>query len=176
MKNVKFQPIDFSVKIAFFFRLLICSVCFFCFSSSLWSQQVFVASGGATSGSGGSVSFSLGQVFYTEALGTGGHAFQGIQIPYEIFVVSGIEETNQVQLNYMVFPNPVDEYLVLRIDHFPIENIIFQLYDANGRFLREAKIDREETVLPFGKYRAGSYFLRVIKNGTEVKLFKIIKH
>lgn len=146
MKNVLFQPIDFSVKIAFFFRLLICSVCFFCFSSSLWSQQVFVASGGATSGSGGSVSFSLGQVFYTEALGTGGHAFQGIQITYEIYVVSGIEETNQVQLNYMVFPNPVDEYLVLRIDHFPIENIF-----SNYTMLTDGSSERQKST---GKRRS----------------------
>ncbi|NLI23884.1 MAG: T9SS type A sorting domain-containing protein [Bacteroidales bacterium] len=170
------NTIQFPVKIAFFVRLVMYSMCFFCFSGLLWSQQVILSSGGTINGSGGSVSFSLGQVFYTEASGTGGSALQGIQIPFEIYVVTGIDESSLMHLNYLVYPNPVDENLVLRIGHFSFENILVQLYDANGRLIKKLRINGEETILPFGKYSAGSYFLKVLDNGKEVKVFKIIKH
>ena len=59
--------------------------------TGLQAQQAIPASGGNASGSGGSASYSVGQVIYSKNTGTNGSVAQGIQQPYEIMVVTGIE-------------------------------------------------------------------------------------
>src|SRR6056297_978638 len=55
------------------------------------AQQAMPASGGDASGSGGFVSYSVGQVVYTTHTGANGSVAQGVQQTYEIAVESGIE-------------------------------------------------------------------------------------
>jgi hypothetical protein len=57
--------------------------------STIHAQEAIPAGGGNASGSGGSASYSVGQVVYTTNTGTNGSAAQGVQQPYEISVVSG---------------------------------------------------------------------------------------
>ena len=49
------------------------------------SQESVNASGGNATGSGGSISYTIGQIDYIEASGVGGSVNQGIQQAYEIF-------------------------------------------------------------------------------------------
>ena len=61
-------------------------------NTGLLAQEVIPTSGGTASGSGGSASYTIGQMIYTTNNGVNGSVSQGIQQPYEISVVSGIEE------------------------------------------------------------------------------------
>ena len=77
------------------------------------AQQNTVASGGMATGSGGSVSYSIGQIDYITATGTGGTASQGVQQVYRLtinlkayiqgyYVSGGLMESalaNQGQIN-----------------------------------------------------------------------------
>ncbi len=58
------------------FKLLI--LVFFCLSDAN-AQQTAPASGGQSSGCGGSVSYSIGQVFYSTHTGEGGTVAEGAQ-------------------------------------------------------------------------------------------------
>ena len=60
--------------------------------TGLKAQEAIPATGGMASGSGGSVSYSLGQLVYTTNTGTNGSVALGIQQPFEIFVVTSIEQ------------------------------------------------------------------------------------
>jgi hypothetical protein len=52
-------------------------------------QNTIPAAGGNAKGSGGSASFTVGQIFYTKLSGTNGTVIQGIQQPYEISMPNG---------------------------------------------------------------------------------------
>ncbi len=56
------------------------------------AQESIVASGGEATGTGGSSSYSIGQVSYTSNQGTGGSVEQGVQQPFEIYAVLGMEK------------------------------------------------------------------------------------
>ena len=73
------------------------------------AQNTIPSSGGNASGSGGTVSYSIGQIVYTTNTGTNGTVAQGTQQPFEISVVTGIEEALNITLQCSVYPNPATE-------------------------------------------------------------------
>ena len=52
----------------------------------LHAQENTTAAGGEATGSGGTASYSVGQVVYTTVTGTNGSVAQGVQHPYEISI------------------------------------------------------------------------------------------
>ena len=66
----------------------------------LQAQETIPAIGGNASGSGGSVSYSVGQAVYTTNTGTNGSVPQGVQQPFEISVETG-NETSIVISNFV---------------------------------------------------------------------------
>ena len=134
------------------------------------------ATGGDASGGGGSVSYSVGQVVYTTHTGTSGSVAEGVQQPYEISVVTGLEEAQSINLSVTAYPNPTTDYLTLRIDEFEISNLSFQLYDMNGKLLQNEKITGNQTSIVMSNLLPATYFVKVIQGNKEVKTFKIIKN
>ncbi len=82
--------------------------------SSSFSREVISASGGNAGGSGGSVSYSIGQLFYKIYPGPDGSVAEGVKQPYEISVLTGIQEELGINLVISAFPNPAFNYLILR--------------------------------------------------------------
>jgi hypothetical protein len=147
------------------------------FNSAFTSgQEAKLSTGGNASGSGGSASYSVGQVVYTTNQGTTGSVVQGVQQPYEISVVTGIEEANGINLLVSVYPNPATENVKLKVENYKIEKLSFHLYDANGNLLQNKKVESNETSINFSKLTPASYFLKVIEENKEIKTFKIIKN
>lgn len=141
----------------------------------LKAQETTDASGGEASGSGGMVSYSVGQIVYTTSSGTNGSVAQGVQQPYEISVVLGIEEANGIHL-MTVFPNPTTNFVVLKVENYVVTDLIYQLIDTNGRLIESKKILGEATTVDINNYPATIYFLQVLDNNKAIKTFKIIKN
>ena len=139
------------------------------------AQSTIPASGSNADGSGGSASYTIGQVTYQTIEGTTGTVAQGVQQPYEISVVTAIENTEGITLEYKVYPNPTNGLLKLVIQPFDDENLRFRLYDLNGVLLQDKKVESEETEISLENFSSSMYFLKVIKDNMEVKIFKIIK-
>ena len=140
------------------------------------AQTSVNATGGDASGGGGSVSYSVGQVVYTTHTGTSGSVAEGVQQPYEISVVTGLEEAQSINLSVTAYPNPTTDYLTLRIDEFEISNLSFQLYDMNGKLLQNEKITGNQTSIVMSNLVPANYFVKVIQGNKKVKTFKIIKN
>ncbi|MDD4385781.1 MAG: hypothetical protein PHD06_11460, partial [Bacteroidales bacterium] len=66
--------------------------------STVQAQESLNATGGNASGSGGSAGYSVGQMVYTTHIGTNGSVAEGVQQPYEISIVIGIEEAKGINL------------------------------------------------------------------------------
>jgi hypothetical protein len=142
----------------------------------LQAQESINTTGGNASGSGGSVSYSVGQVVYQTSSGTNGSVAVGVQQPFEISVVIGIEEFKSINLSLLAYPNPTSDYLTLSIDEFEISNLAYQLYDMNGKLLQNKKITGNKTSIVMSNLTPATYFLKVTQNNIEVKTFKIIKN
>ena len=77
-----------------------------------FSQEAIPASGGDASGVGGTLSYTVGQLVYTNNSGNNGSVAQGVQQPYEISTTVGIEITN-ISLDFIAYPNPTSSNIVL---------------------------------------------------------------
>lgn len=143
--------------------------------TGLQAQTSVNATGSNASGSGGSASYSVGQVVYTTHTGTSGSVAEGVQQPYEISVVTAIEEAKGINLSVTAYPNPTTDYLTLSIGEFDISNLSYQLYDMNGRLLQNEKITGSQTSIVMSNLVPATYFVKVIQGSKEVKTFKIIK-
>ncbi len=140
------------------------------------AQEVMPASGGNGTGSGGSVSFTVGQLVYTTSSGTSGSVSEGVQQPYEISTITGIEDAVGIVLASSVYPNPATDFLILRVDEYESMKLSYQLFDINGRLLEFSKITGSESTIMMNRFSAGTYFLKVMSNNKDVKIFKIIKN
>lgn len=143
--------------------------------STVSAQESINATGGNASGSGGSANYSVGQVVYTTNTGTNGSVAQGVQQPYEISVVIGIEEAG-INLSVSAYPNPTSDYLILDIPDFSLYPFTFHLYDMNGKLLQTKKLTEQKTQIDMSSYVPAIYFVRVTKENKSVKEFKIIKN
>ncbi len=138
------------------------------------AQEAVIASGGDASGSGGSISYSVGQVVYTTATGTNGSVAQGVQQPYEISVPTAMKNTEDVIL-IMAYPNPVKDILRLKIGQRDPENISYRLFDINGKLITGNKMSGPEVPINMQALSPSVYFLKIIEGNKEIKTFKIIK-
>lgn len=142
---------------------------------NLFAQVDVPTSGGDASGSDGSASYSVGQVVYTTNTGTDGSVAQGVQQPYEISIVTEIEEAKEISLTFSVYPNPTTNFLKLNIGNYTPENLNYQLYDASSKIIESKKVYTIETSIYMENTARGIYFLKIIENNKVVKTFKIIK-
>lgn len=147
--------------------------------SSLNAQEAIPAAGGDASGGGGSVSYSAGQTFYHTYAGPNGSVAEGVQQPYEISVVTAIEEAMEIKLS--VYPNPVSDLLMLDIGNVPDGNfelteLFYELYDLTGKLLRTGKISGDETGISMSDLKSSTYLLKLNQSNREIKVFKIIKN
>jgi hypothetical protein len=149
--------------------------------TGLQAQENINATGGDASGGGGSVSYSVGQVVYTTNTGTNGSVAEGVQQPYEISVVTTIEEAKGIDLSVTAYPNPTTDFLQLKVESEKLQDLSYQLYDMNGKLLQTKKLTGTETQIDMNSYVPATYFVKVIVKtqgivSQEVKTFKIIKN
>lgn len=144
--------------------------------SSVTAQESINATGGNASGSKGSVSYSVGQVVYNTNTGTNGSVAEGVQQPYEISIVTAIEEAKSINLSVSAYPNPTTDYLMLEVKDFELSTFHFQLYDMNGNLLQSEKITGNLTSIVMSTLVPANYFVKVFHGKKEVKTFKIIKN
>jgi len=144
------------------------------YPASMLAQESPVAGGSDGSGSGGTISYSVGQVLYTTDNGSTGSVAKGVQQPYEVFVVTGIAENIRVQIS--AFPNPALDYLTLQVSGQDWNGFSYQLYDLQGKLMENKAITSDETRIIMSNLPVAAYFLKVNDSGKEVKTFKIIKN
>jgi len=142
----------------------------------LKGQETTAASGGNVTGTGGSVSYTIGQVVFSTVSGTNGSIVQGVQQAYEIAVLTAVVNTEEITLNCIVYPNPTRNTIKLTIESPDIENMSYRLFDIHGLLIQDMKVESEETEISMTNLAPSIYFLKVIKNKKELKTFKIIKN
>lgn len=145
-------------------------------SFNLNAQDNINSTGGNINSIDGSVSFSIGQLFYSVNSSSDGSVIEGVQQPYEISVVSGVNDLKDVDLNLVVYPNPASDELNVKIKNYKNEILSYQLLDLNGRIVLGSKIEGEETHIQVRTIVPSTYILKIINNKGETKTFKVVKN
>ena len=141
----------------------------------VYSQEAIPVSGGEANGPGGSVSYTVGQVFYTTYTGSTGSVSQGVQQPYEFQVIRKSKLKN-INLTAVTYPNPTKDFIILKITDSAFNNLRYTLFDANVKFIASDAISASRTQIQMKYLTIGVYILKVSKKNKILKTFKIIKH
>ena len=147
-----------------------------CLWTGLNAQSSIVSSGSNITGTGGSVSYSVGQLVgaYYVNISNNSSLSLGVQIPFEIQVVSGIKDS-RFNLTITAYPNPTTDNLTLTSDNFDFTHTVLQLYDMTGRLLWAKDMTTPEARISLNGFTPAAYLLKVVDNQKEIKTFKIIK-
>jgi hypothetical protein len=144
--------------------------CLLCVKLVIYSQETIPVSGGEIKGTAGSLSYTVGQLFYT----TNGSIAQGVQQAYEFQTLSNSELTT-VNLTISTFPNPTSDYITLKISDKSLENLEYIMYDLNGKSIAKGRISMANTNIKMQHAAIGIYQLKVTQKQKIIKSFKIIK-
>jgi hypothetical protein len=145
------------------------------FITSSYSQESIVVAGGIATGTGGTSSYSIGQIAYTSIFGDDGYVLQGIQQPYEITTL-GNDEHKEINLVMTAYPNPTIDVLNLVVVDNKWDDLSCSLFDVNGKTIsQKMKITIPETRISVQELNHGIYFLAINNSNKTIKTFKIIK-
>ena len=158
-------------KYTYFFVFILISIA----SKTQAQQDVAVSGGNASSTDGSTMSYSVGQVFYTIILASDFSIIQGLQQPYEISNFLGSEQMN-INLSIAAFPNPTTNLLTLTVGDFDTRDLSYQLYDISGRFIENKQINAKETSIVMQDLDSAVYLLKIVRDNKDLKTFKIIKN
>ena len=156
-------------------KKVILGILFLYLTVTAFAQQATTAAGGNASGSGGTAAYSVGQIVYTTNVGSNGSMAQGVQQPYEISIVFGVED-NLINLNFNLYPNPTTNFLTLSISDIDLSVLSFELFGSDGKLIEAKKITTFNEVICLENLSSGAYFLKIINNNQQIKSFKIIKN
>ena len=143
------------------------------------TMETFNASGEDATGSFGSVTYSIGQVFYTYIGESVYNVSQGIQQgELATTTLSTTENSNEPKTEMFVFPNPTTDFVSISMDGYEsaLGQRSYQLYDLQGRLLKQDVLIQMETQINVSDLRASIYLLQVSNNNRILKTFKIVKN
>lgn len=158
------------IKQAFLLHLLIP------LASLAYGKQAISSSGADISGSGGAVSYTVGQLLYQSHHSTEGSESQGVHHPVEIYVYPGIQEQKSTRTNVLVFPNPVTHSLTAVINEVVASGYEVMLSDIIGKVLFSTTTHDQIFSLDMSSYARAVYFLKIYTEGKQIDVLRIVKN
>ncbi|MBP7477374.1 MAG: T9SS type A sorting domain-containing protein [Chitinophagales bacterium] len=136
------------------------------------AQQGTVSAGGDGNSNNGSISYSIGQVDYTNSSSSDGSFNLGIQQPYDIFPleIENLESINSIS----IYPNPVDDQLIVKLVNLEGEDVKYEIFDLKGLLIKTDILESSTQFIDMSIFPSAVYFLS-IKYGSQIRTFKIQK-
>jgi hypothetical protein len=125
-------------------------------------QQALVPAGGESSGTGGTVSWTVGQVDYEATLAAGGSVQRGVQQPYEWLVTSAPEAQ---QPSVIVWPNPAVDAVQVSWEAPLPAPAHYALYSASGALVQQGAVAGTTVTVPLAAQASGTYVLVITTQG-----------
>ena len=140
---------------------------------TLKAQSGVFTAGGDANGDG-TISYTIGSVFYHSNNETNGSVSEGVQHPFEIYVVTEIR-SESYDIDVYAYPNPTVDVLKISANVEEFETLTLVLYDIEGRVLKEQKIEVSESEIDLSDLPASTYLMKILSKEKEIKVIKIIK-
>lgn len=138
------------------------------------AQQSINATGSNSQSANGSVSYSVGQVFYETNTSVTGNTAQGVQQPIEIYTLD--LNANSLEIDINVFPNPTSDQIIIDMKELNLTNVRYELIDIQGKKLQSNQINYSTYQIELETYPRATYLLTILQEDQPVKSFKIIKN
>ena len=132
-------------------------------------QSSVVTSGNDIENVNGSVSCTIGSVFYhgrVQKL----TITEGLQQSYVIN-----EIPSKSTLRVALFPNPTSDLVFFKVENLNYKNLSYRIYDLTGRLLSEGKIINPQSSISIQSFSSNIFIVRVFRNAVEEKSFKVVK-
>ena len=137
------------------------------------AQTAVLATGTTASGATGSVSYSVGQVAYSQK-GTNLQVMEGVQHAYEITILE-VDDESILEKNILLYPNPVRDFLNIDFGKESFEDSHYSLFDSQGKLIKSGNLTQKKTELNMTTLPASVYIIQIFQNNRNIKTFKIIK-
>lgn len=146
------------------FILFLCAMC----TLNVFSQNQNVISNGGNyqESSGGSLTWTIGEVVINTLESPDVHVTQGFNQDWLNFL--NIEVFSE-KINVSVFPNPTTEFINIEAD----KKSDLVIYDASGKSVGQYKIDKTDQI-DLSDFSAGIYYLNFSRKNAKLKTIKII--
>ena len=141
--------------------------------AGLKAQKTLLAAGNMASGSGGSATYSVGQIDYLQK-GTNAQVMEGVQHAYEIITLA-VEDLTGKDRNILLYPNPVRDVVFVEFGDQNYQNSDYILFDSQGRQLKTGRLNQQKSELDFSLLPSSVYIMQILQKNQKVKTFKIIK-
>ncbi|MCL4282593.1 MAG: hypothetical protein KJZ58_10040 [Flavobacteriales bacterium] len=144
------------------------------FAIPAMAQQAVTPAGADANGSGGSLSWTLGQVDAAFLHSSAGSMAQGVQHPVELLTVAVEEKGASPGLS--AWPNPTTDALTLDLGEAFDGRAQYQMLDMAGNRLAEGRVNASPCTISFLGRPAASYFIRILHPDGTSSLLRVIKH
>ena len=133
------------------------------------AQSGVVVSGKNIESTSGSLSYTVGDIFYTQK-GLGISIKEGLQQSYVINELS-----TKFTLRVSLYPNPTNDLVHFKVENLNYKNLSFRLYDITGRLITTGRIINDQSVLSLKNLSDNIFIVKVIRGEQEEHSFKILK-
>lgn len=117
----------------------------------------------------GSVSYSIGNVFYSTK-SKGVSINEGMQQSY---IINEIFRKSTLRVS--LFPNPTNDLVYFKVENLNYKNLSFRLYDITGRLISSGRIVNHQSVLSLQNFPNNVFIVKVFRGELEEQSFKILK-
>jgi hypothetical protein len=150
-------------------------VAFFAAANFAQGQESVNTSGGVNVGTGGTVSYSVGQMVYTTDSKESGAVVQGVQRPNKI-TTTEIKKLND-KISFKVYPNPSSDDLCLEMNKHQNEKLVYQMFDVQGKQMMMNPIESPETKINLRSFASGTYTVQIYDSKNQpIQTLQIIKN
>ena len=143
--------------------------------SGVHAQSAVHTSWGTGTGSGGNMTFSVGQIFIQNITVPGvAQITEGVQHPLEVLTI-GMDDESQTLEAILLYPNPTAGVLNLQIKGFYSNLFSFKVFNNLGQCIQEGDVQNENSLLSLESLAAGSYRVQVMSTLGKQIIFQVIK-
>jgi hypothetical protein len=136
------------------------------------AQEVYSSGGDYFKGSNYSIGFTIGEPINETFSKSANNLTQGFQqgkLTVSIYELPGLNNTIKV------FPNPVHEFVIIKLNNLSFNNLRYEFYNEDGKLLYRDLMNSTETEISTSQLMASTYFIKILDNQFLVKSFKIVK-
>ena len=139
----------------------------------LKAQKTMASAGITATGSGGSSSYTVGQIDYQQK-GANAQVMEGVQHAYEITTLA-VEDLDSKERNILLYPNPVKDFLFIDFNDKNYQESNYILFDSQGKLIKKANLNQQKSELDFSLLPTSVYIIQIFQKNQNIKTFKIIK-
>jgi len=143
------------------------------FASYAKGQQVISSAGVSGSNTSGSISSTVGELVIDTKTASGKTITQGFH--QTKLTITGIKELQGLSFKISISPNPTSDYAQITIDKIETPKLTYIMFDIQGKAVLNGEIVSGKAEISFMDRNAGSYIVKVMQEGKQIKTVKIIK-